>query len=206
MSYYLPTDLDVDGKRVLVRVDFNVPLRTLDDGTRQIVDDTRIRAALPTIRSIIERKGKAILISHLGRPKGVPDQAFSLSPIAAKLEELLGKRVRFASHLTGDAVREVIDRMPAGSVILLENTRFYEGEKENDEAFAEELASLADYYVNDAFGSAHRAHASTEGVTRHIPIAAIGFLLDREFKYLGKLLEDPEKTLCGSAWWSQSIR
>ena len=193
MSYYLPTDFDVEGKRVLVRVDFNVPLRKDDTGALHVADDTRIRAALPTIRSVIERRGKAILISHLGRPKGIPDQAFSLSPVAAKLEELLGKRVRFASHLTGPAVREVIERMPEGSVILLENTRFYPGEKENDDEFARELASLGDYYVNDAFGSAHRAHASTEGVTHHVPIAAIGFLLDREIKYLQGLLESPEK-------------
>lgn len=197
MKYYTPNDLDVDGKRVLVRVDFNVPLREDDKGNRHVTDDTRIRAAIPTIRSIIERNGKAILISHLGRPKGIPDQAFSLSPIAQKLEELLGKRVRFATHLTSDTVRESIERMPHGSVILLENTRFYEGEKLNTPELAKELASLADYYVNDAFGSAHRAHASTEGVAHHTSIAAMGFLLEREINYLSKLLHDAEKPFVG---------
>lgn len=193
MSYFTPSDLDVDGKRVLIRVDFNVPLREDDAGVRKVVDDTRIRAAIPTIKSVIERNGKAILMSHLGRPKGVPNQAFSLSPVALKLEEILGKRVRFASHLTGDAVREVIDRMPSGSVILLENTRFYPGEKKNEAELAEEIASLGDLYINDAFGSAHRAHASTSGVTQYVSTAAMGFLLEREINYLSKLLNDAER-------------
>ncbi len=197
MSYYTPSDLDVDGKRVLIRVDFNVPLREDDAGVRKVVDDTRIRAAIPTIKSVIERNGKAILMSHLGRPKGVPNQAFSLSPVALKLEEILGKRVRFASHLTGDAVREVIDRMPSGSVILLENTRFYPGEKKNEDELAEEIASLGDLYINDAFGSAHRAHASTSGVTKFMDTAAMGFLLEREINYLSKLLNDAEHPFVG---------
>ncbi|MFK7846231.1 MAG: phosphoglycerate kinase [Rhodothermales bacterium] len=197
MSYYTPSDLDVDGKRVLIRVDFNVPLREDDAGARKVVDDTRIRAAIPTIQSVIERNGKAILMSHLGRPKGVPNQAFSLSPVALKLEEILGKRVRFASHLSGDAVREVIDRMPSGSVILLENTRFYPGEKKNEDELAEEIASLGDLYINDAFGSAHRAHASTSGVTKFVPTAAMGFLLEREVNYLSKLLNDAERPFVG---------
>ncbi len=197
MSYYTPNDLDVDGKRVLIRVDFNVPLREDEAGNRKVVDDTRIRAAIPTIKSVIERNGKAILMSHLGRPKGIPNQAFSLSPVAQKLEDILGKRVRFASHLTGDAVKEVIDRMPNGSVILLENTRFYPGEKQNDPELSKEIASLADLYINDAFGSAHRAHASTAGVTEFVPIAAMGFLLEREVNYLSKILHEPERPFAG---------
>ena len=197
MSYYTPADLDIEDKRVLIRVDFNVPLKEDEAGNRKVVDDTRIRAALPTIKSVIDKNGKAILMSHLGRPKGVPNQAFSLSPVALKLEELLGKRVRFASHLTGDAVKEVIDRMPGGSVILLENTRFYPGEKQNDAALAEEIASLADVYINDAFGTAHRAHASTAGVTEHVSVAAMGYLLEKEVNYLSKILNDAEKPFVG---------
>ncbi len=197
MSYYTPADLDIEDKRVLIRVDFNVPLKEDEAGNRKVVDDTRIRAALPTIKSVIDKNGKAILMSHLGRPKGVPNQAFSLSPVALKLEELLGKRVRFASHLTGDAVKEVIDRMPGGSVILLENTRFYPGEKQNDAALAEEIASLGDVYINDAFGTAHRAHASTSGVTEHVSVAAMGYLLEKEVNYLSKILNDAEKPFVG---------
>ncbi|MBX2818320.1 MAG: phosphoglycerate kinase, partial [Rhodothermaceae bacterium] len=136
MNYYTPSDLEVENKKVLIRVDFNVPIKEDENGNRIVTDDTRIRAAIPTIKSILERNGKAILISHLGRPKGVPNQAFSLSPVALKLEELLGKRVRFASHLTSNAVKEVIDRMPGGSVILLENTRFHPGDKQNDDELA----------------------------------------------------------------------
>lgn len=197
MSYYTPDDLDIEDKRVLIRVDFNVPIKEDEAGNRKVVDDTRIRAALPTIKSVIDKNGKAILMSHLGRPKGVPNQAFSLSPVALKLEELLGKRVRFASHLTGDAVREVIDRMPGGSVILLENTRFYPGEKQNDTELAEEIASLADVYINDAFGTAHRAHASTAGVTQHVSVAAMGYLLEKEVNYLSKILHDAEHPFVG---------
>ena len=197
MNYYTPSDLEVENKKVLIRVDFNVPIKEDEDGNRIVTDDTRIRAAIPTIKSILERNGKAILISHLGRPKGVPNQAFSLSPVALKLEELLGKRVRFASHLTSNAVKEVIDRMPGGSVILLENTRFHPGEKQNDDELAQELAALADLYINDAFGSAHRAHASTEGVARHISVAAMGLLLQREIEYLSKLLNGAESPYVG---------
>ena len=197
MNYFTPSDLEVENKKVLVRVDFNVPIKEDENGNRVVSDDTRIRAAIPTIKSILERNGKVILISHLGRPKGVPNQAFSLSPVALKLEELLGKRVRFASHLTSNAVKEVIDRMPGGSVILLENTRFHPGEKQNDTELAQELASLADVYINDAFGSAHRAHASTEGVAHHVSVAAMGFLLQREVEYLSKLLNGAESPYVG---------
>lgn len=208
MNYYTPSDLEVANKKVLIRVDFNVPIKEDENGNRIVTDDTRIRAAIPTIKSVLERNGKAILISHLGRPKGVPNQAFSLSPVALKLEELLGKRVRFASHLTSNAVKEVIERMPGGSVILLENTRFHPGEKQNDSELAQELASLADLYVNDAFGSAHRAHASTEGVAHHMPVAAMGFLLQREIEYLSKLqngAESPYVGILGGAKVSDKI-
>ncbi|NBB74623.1 MAG: phosphoglycerate kinase, partial [Bacteroidetes bacterium] len=136
-------DIEVSGRRVLVRVDFNVPLTQADDGTQSVADDTRIEAALPTIRSIINANGKAILISHLGRPGGQPDPSYSLAPVAERLEELLDKRVRFSSNTTGQAVQDVIDSMPDGSVILLENTRFEPGEKANDEGFAKALAELA---------------------------------------------------------------
>lgn len=197
MSYLTPADLDLEGKRVLIRVDFNVPLRVDEAGMRKVADDTRIMAALPTIKSVIEKNGKAILMSHLGRPKGVPNQAFSLSPVAQKLEDILGKRVRFASHITGDAVREVIDRMPNGSIILLENTRFSPGEKQNDPELAKEIAELADFFINDAFGTAHRAHASTAGITEFVPVSAMGYLLEKEVKYLSKLLNDAERPFAG---------
>lgn len=186
-------DLDLEGKRVLVRVDFNVPLTEGEKGTRSVADDTRIRAALPTIRVIMKAGGKAILMSHLGRPKGTPDPALSLAPVAQRLEELLNTRVRFVSSTVGEAVKNTIKSMPDGSVVLLENTRFHEGEKVNDDVFAAQLAELADLYVNDAFGTAHRAHASTEGVARHVAQAAMGYLIQQEIEYLGKLLEAPEK-------------
>ncbi len=185
-------DIDVTGKRVLVRVDFNVPLAEANDGTKTVADDTRIRAALPTIRSIIHGGGKAILISHLGRPGGQPDPAYSLAPVAERLEELLGERVRFSSNTTGGAVQDVIDSMPDGSVILLENTRFEPGEKSNDDEFAEALAELADVYVNDAFGTAHRAHASTAGVARFVPQAAMGLLMQEEIEVLTRVRDNPE--------------
>lgn len=185
-------DLDLKGKRVLIRVDFNVPLREDENGRQHVADDTRIRAAIPTIRTVIDGMGKAILISHLGRPKGVPNPKYSLAPVAEHLEGLLGFPVRFASHLTGEAIKEAIDRMPEGGVILLENTRFYPGETKNDPELAAELAELADVYVNDAFGSAHRAHASTEGVAQLVPQVAMGLLLEREVTYLNRVLESPE--------------
>ncbi len=185
-------DLDVRGKRVLVRVDFNVPLEAGEDGRQVVTDDTRIRAALPTIRAVTQAGGRAILLSHLGRPKGKPDPQYSLSPVAEHLEQVLGERVRFVSNTTGEVVQKTIRSMPEGSVVLLENTRFYPGETDNDPAFAALLAQLADVYVNDAFGSAHRAHASTEGVTHFVAQAAMGYLLQREVDYLGRVLEAPE--------------
>ncbi len=186
-------DLDLSGKRVLVRVDFNVPIDTDEEGNRTVGDDTRIRAALPTIRAILDAKGKAILMSHLGRPKGQPDPSYSLSPVAQHLESLLDARVRFASNTVGEAVESTVRSMPAGSVLLLENTRFESGERENDPAFARRLAALADVFVNDAFGTAHRAHASTEGVTRFLEQSAMGKLVKTEIEYLSKLLDSPEK-------------
>ena len=186
-------DLDVAGKRVLVRVDFNVPLETDENGHQQVADDTRIQAALPTIRTIIDGGGRVILMSHLGRPRGEPDPELSLSPVADHLEQLLGERVRFASNDVGGAVRETVASMPPGGVLLLENTRFHPGEKSNDARFARDLSSLADVYVNDAFGAAHRAHASTEGVAHHVPVRAMGRLLERELATLRALLDVPKR-------------
>lgn len=188
-------DIDLRGKRVLVRVDFNVPLEDTGNGARAVADDTRIRAALPTIRRILDANGKAILMSHLGRPGGQPDPAYSLACVATRLEEILGERVRFSSNTTGPAVKDVIDGMPEGSVILLENTRFEPGEKSNDDDFAAALAELADVYVNDAFGAAHRAHASTAGVAKQVPQAAMGLLMERELEVLTKVRDHPEQPL-----------
>ncbi len=185
-------DLALHGKRVLVRVDFNVPLESDEEGRLMVSDDTRIRAALPTIKAILEGGGKAILISHLGRPKGHPEPRFSLSPVADHLETLLEQRVRFVSNTLGEAVEKTIRGMPDGSVVLLENTRYLPGETKNDPELATSLAGLADIFVNDAFGTAHRAHASTEGVAHHVERAAMGYLLQREITYLGRVLESPE--------------
>jgi len=167
-------DLDVRGKRVLVRVDFNVPVR---DG--KVTDHKRIVASLPTIRHILERGGRVVLVSHLGRPEGKPDPKYSLGPVARCLEELLGRPVAF-----GD---------PRGEVTLLENVRFSPGEEQNDPAFARDLAARADLYVNDAFGAAHRAHASTAGVARFFRQAAAGLLMEKEIEYLGKVLGNPDR-------------
>lgn len=185
-------DLDLNGKRVLVRVDFNVPLEETN-GSVSVGDDTRIRAALPTIRKIVESGGKAILMSHLGRPKGGPDPKFSLRPIAGRLQELLGRPVRFVGATTGAEAEQAAGALADGDVLLLENTRFLAGETKNDDGIASDLGKLADVYVNDAFGSAHRAHASTEGITRHVSKSAQGYLLQREVDYLTKLLESPAK-------------
>ncbi len=186
-------DLDVAGRRVLVRVDFNVPLKEAGDGKLSVGDDTRIRAALPTIRAIIDRGGKAILMSHLGRPKGAPDPRYSLAPVAEHLQVVLGRPVRFVSSTVGDVVEKAVKELPNGGVLMLENTRFNPGETKNDEAFAAQLAKLADVYVNDAFGSSHRAHASTEGVARLVDQAAMGYLLQKEVEYLSRLLEEPDE-------------
>ncbi len=190
-------DLSLEGKRVLVRVDFNVPLKQGDDGAQQVSDDTRIRAALPTIRAITEAGGKAILMSHLGRPKGGPDPKYSLAPVAEYLKTLIGAPVAFVQETTGDAVKAAIEKLPPGGVLLLENTRFLGGETKNDEQISRQLGELADVYVNDAFGSAHRAHSSTEGVTRFVKQSAMGFLLQKEVEYLSRVLESPEHPFVG---------
>lgn len=185
-------DIDVRGKRVLIRVDFNVPLDTSEDGSPSVADDTRIRAALPTIRHVLDNKGKVILISHLGRPGGQPNPDLSLACVADHLGTLLDERVRFSSNTIGDTVEEVIAGMNEGSVILLENTRFDSGEKANDEGFAKALAALADIYVNDAFGAAHRAHASTAGVAEFLDVAVMGRLMESELEALTQVRDSPD--------------
>lgn len=177
-------DVDVKGKRVLVRVDFNVPI---ENG--RIVDDRRIRESLPTIRYLLDHNAAVILCSHLGRPKG-RDAKFSLAPVASHLGELLGRPVAFAGDVVGEAVMQKAQALKPGDVLVLENTRFYPEEEKNDAAFAQKLAALADIYVNDAFGSAHRAHASTEGVAHYLPAVA-GFLMEKELNYLGGALANP---------------
>lgn len=180
-------DIDVRNKRVLVRVDFNVPIK---DG--KVTDDTRIRAALPTLQALIDSGGKLILMSHLGRPKGGPDPKFSLKPAAERLSELLGKPVKMAPDCVGEAVEKMVAALQPGDVLVLENTRFYPGEEKNDLTLAQQMARLGDVYVNDAFGSAHRAHSSTEGVARFLPAVA-GLLMEKELEFLGKALEAPER-------------
>jgi phosphoglycerate kinase len=181
-------DLDLAGKRVLTRVDFNVPL----DGTR-ITDDTRVRAALPTIRKITEDGGTAVLMSHLGRPKGDRDPSASLSPVADHVRSLLDVPVAFSEETVGPVAERAVADAPAGSVVLLENTRYLAGETKNDAELSRQLAALGDVYVNDAFGAAHRAHASTVGVTEFLQPAAMGYLLQKEVETLEKMLENPER-------------
>ena len=185
-------DVDVRGKRVLIRVDFNVPLDTGEDGSPCVGDDTRIRAALPTIRQVLDDGGKAVLISHLGRPGGQPDPDLSLACVGDHLGTLIEERVRFSSNTVGETVEEIVNGMGDGSVILLENTRFDAGEKSNDDTFAQALADLADVYVNDAFGAAHRAHASTAGVAEHVDMAAMGRLMEKEIEALTRVRDHPE--------------
>jgi phosphoglycerate kinase len=195
-------DINVKNKRVLVRVDFNVPL---DNG--KVTDDTRIVASLPTIKYLVEQGAKVILCSHLGRPKG-KDQKLSLRPVAARLEELLGRPVTFVSDCIGQPVERVVEGMNPGDVVLLENLRFYAEEEKNDPEFAKKLAAFGDLYVNDAFGSAHRAHASTEGVTHYLPGVA-GFLMEKELNYLGTALANPAKpfvAILGGAKVSDKIK
>jgi phosphoglycerate kinase len=180
-------DLDVGDKRVLVRVDFNVPVK---DG--EVTDDTRIRRALPTIRHLLQEGGRPVLISHLGLPKGEPDPKYAMDPVAARLHELLGEPVVKLDAAVGPEVEEALDDWDGRGVVLLENSRFYPGETKNDPGFADQLAALADLYVNDAFGAAHRAHATTVGVAERLPAAA-GLLMEEEIDYLDKVLEDPER-------------
>ncbi len=192
-------DISAKGKRVLVRCDFNVPLK---DGV--ITDDNRINGALPTIKKLIDDGAKVILCSHLGKPKNGPEAKFSLAPVAAKLSEKLGKQVVFAAddEVVGANAKAAVAAMNDGDVVLLENTRFRAEETKNGEAFSKDLASLCDIYVNDAFGSAHRAHSSTVGVTEFVDECAVGYLMGKELKYLGNAVENPERpfvTILGGA-------
>jgi len=183
------TDLDLSGKRVFIRVDFNVPVK---NGV--IGDDTRIRASLPTIKYALDKGATVILASHLGRPKGKVNPEYSLKPVVPRLSELLGRDVVFAEDCVGPAAQAAVDKAGASShVVLLENLRFHPEEEKNDPAFAEALASLADVYVDDAFGSAHRAHASVDGIVRHVQHAGAGLLMEKELQYLGNALENPER-------------
>jgi phosphoglycerate kinase len=182
-------DVDVAGKRVLVRVDFNVPM---DKQSGAITDDSRIRAALPTIQYLREQGARVILISHLGRPDGKVEERLRLAPIAARLSELLGVTVATAADSVGPEAEGAVGRMKDGDVLMLENVRFHAEEEKNDAGFAEQLAALADVYVNDAFGTAHRAHASTEGVAHRLPAVA-GFLMEKELRYLGQAVRDPAR-------------
>jgi phosphoglycerate kinase len=181
--------IDFKGKRVFIRVDFNVPLNEKNE----VADDTRIVLSLPTIHFVIEAGGKAILASHLGRPKGKRDPKFSLTPVAERLSQILGKKVTLANDCIGGEVLKQVEGMEEGEVLLLENLRFHPEEEKNDETFSKALASLCDIYVNDAFGAAHRAHASTEGMTRYVRTVAAGFLMMREIESLEKALVNPQK-------------
>jgi phosphoglycerate kinase len=187
-------DLDVRGKRVLVRVDFNVPLEDDADGRPAVADDTRIAAALPTIEELRARGARLVLVSHLGRPGGRLEQALSMAPVAQRLHELTGAPVALAPAVVGERVKALSEELTDGEILLLENVRFEPGEKSNDPAFARALAELADVYVNDAFGTAHRAHASTEGVAHLLPSAA-GRLLEGEVRTLTQILESPAHPL-----------
>ena len=182
---------DLNGKKVLVRADFNVPL----DGDRKITDDTRIRAALPTIQDLTGKGAIVILSSHFGRPKGEVKEEMRLTPVAERLSELLGKPVTKCNDCIGDEVAATVAQMQPGQVALLENVRFYAEEEKNDPEFAKKLASVADLYVNDAFGTAHRAHASTEGVTKYLSPSVAGFLIDKELQYLQNAIENPQRPL-----------
>ena len=181
-------DIDVSGKRVLVRCDFNVPL----DGTK-ITDDTRIVAALPTIQYLLDHNAAVILCSHLGRPKGEFNMKYSLAPVAERLSEKLNKKVVLAKDVIGEDAQKCVDAMKPGDIVLLENVRFHKEEEKNDPEFAKKLASFAEIYVNDAFGTAHRAHASTEGVTHYLTPSVAGFLIGKELSIMGKALEDPAR-------------
>ena len=185
------SEADLSGKRVFVRADFNVPL----DDAGNITDDTRIRAALPTIQELINKGAKVILSSHMGRPKGEVKDSLRLNPVATRLSELLGKDVTKCDDCIGDAVSATVSGMANGDVVLLENVRFYNEETKNDPAFAEKLAANADLFVNDAFGTAHRAHASTEGVTKYLSPSVAGLLIEKELEYLQNAVDNPQRPL-----------
>jgi phosphoglycerate kinase len=205
-------DINVQGKRVFVRVDYNVPLEE-KDGAMVITDDTRIRETLPTLRHLIGQGGRLILAAHLGRPKGKREPTLSLRPVAGRLADLLGRPIAFVDDCIGEKVEKTADALQPGDVLLLENVRFYKEEEANDPTFAAQLARVADVYVNDAFGAAHRAHASTEGVPRVVrarggPCAA-GLLMERELKFLGEELENPARpfvVILGGAKVSDKIK
>ena len=182
-------DIDVNNKKVLVRCDFNVPL---DGETGEITDNRRIRAALPTIQYLLDNNAKVILCSHLGRPKGEVNEKYSLKPVALELSKLLGREVKLAHDVIGEDAENLTSSMKEGEIVLLENVRFHKEEEKNEPEFAKKLASFAEIYVNDAFGTAHRAHASTEGVSHYLP-AVSGFLIEKELEFLGKALENPER-------------
>lgn len=189
-------DIDCAGKKVLIRVDFNVPLA--DDGgggEKRITDDTRIRYVLPTLNYLIDNDAKVIVCSHLGRPKGAPDPAFSLKPAANRLSELLDKPVVFTESCIGDDAREKVQAMQPGDVVMLENLRFHPGESKNDDDFAKTLAGMGEVYVNDAFAVSHRSNASVDAITRHVAQCAAGFLLEKEMTTFQKAMEDPERPL-----------
>lgn len=180
-------DINCEGKRCLVRVDFNVPL----DENKNITDDNRIVAALPTIKFLLEKNAKVILMSHLGRPKGVVNPKYSLAPAAKRLAELLGQEVKLADDVVGDSAKALVANVKEGEVVMLENLRFHAEEEKNDEEFCKKLASFCDIYVNDAFGTAHRAHASTAGISKFVPVSVAGFLIEKELKFLGGALDNP---------------
>jgi phosphoglycerate kinase len=197
------SDLDVKGRRVFVRADFNVPL---ENGA--VTDDTRIRETLPTLKLLLERGASLVVASHLGRPKGKPKPELSLEPVRERLSSLLGKDVRFVAEVVGPAVDEAVRKLGSGDVLLLENLRFHSEEEANDPAFAKQLASTAELYVNDAFGAAHRAHASTAGMVKHFRLAAAGLLMEKELHYLGMALSSPPRpftALLGGAKVSDKI-
>ncbi len=197
-------DLELKGRRVFVRVDFNVPVKNMEVG-----DDLRIRAALPTIHYAVEKGAAVILASHLGRPKGKANPDYTLAPVARRLSDLLGREVRFVPECVGPVVENAAAAAAPGDVLLLENLRFHAEEEANEPHFARKLGHLAPLYVNDAFGTAHRAHASTEGITHHVEAAAAGFLMERELRYLGGVLKDPERpfvAILGGAKISDKIQ
>ena len=182
------TDAELRGKRALVRTDFNVPL----DDDRRITDDTRIRASVPTLKFLLDHGARPVVLSHLGRPKGKPNAKYSLEPVASRLQELMGVPVNFVETTDTDEAMKASHDLPAGEILLLENTRFLGGEESNDERLSRSLAELGDFFVNDAFGAAHRAHASTAGVCEHLRPAVAGLLMERELDYLGHALENPK--------------
>ncbi len=198
-------DVDLKGKVVFMRVDFNVPL----NDQREITDDTRIRASLPTIQLALDRGAKLVLASHLGRPKGKMNPKMCLQPAAQRLATLLNKPVRFATDCIGPEADKNVTALKEGEVVLLENLRFHKEEEANDPEFAKQLAGRAEVYINDAFGSAHRAHASTEGITHHVPVKAAGLLMEKELEYLGKALQNPQHpyvAIVGGAKVSDKIK